>query len=73
MTEMTKLKLDTTHRTQLSDNLSKPLFSELTPSSNMIHLMKNANNFLPDKRKLLLLPLREKSFHHKTRENAEPD
>jgi hypothetical protein len=67
------LKLDTTQKTQLSDNLSKLLFSELTPSSNMTQLMKNANNFMQDKRKSLLLPLREKSFHQPTEENAELD
>jgi hypothetical protein len=51
MREMTKSKSDMMSKTQLSEHLFKPLFLVLILFSNMTQLMKNANNFLQDKRK----------------------
>jgi hypothetical protein len=73
MKEMTKLKLATTFKTQLSELLFKPSFWELTLFSNMTHLMMSANNYMQDKRKLLLLHLKVLSLKLLLRENAEPD
>jgi len=39
----------------------------------MTQQMKNANNFMPDKRKLLLLPLKERNLTQLKRENAKLD
>jgi len=70
---MTNLKSDMTHKTQLSDPSFKLSFSVLTPSSSMTQLMKNANNFMPDKRRSLLLPLKERPLMLLRRESAELD
>jgi len=73
MREMTNLSSDINMKIQLSKHLFKPLYLELTLFSNMTQQMKNANNFMPDKRKLLLLPLKERNLTQLKRENAKLD
>jgi len=71
--EMTNLKSDMTPKTQLLEPLYKQSSLVPTLSSNMTQLMKSANNFMPDKRKSLLLPLKERPLMLLNRESAEPD
>jgi len=71
--EIKNLKLDMIQKMKVSELLLKALSWEHTPFSNMIHLMKNANNFMPDRRRSLLLPLKMSHSTLMPRKNAELD
>jgi len=73
MRKTTSSKSDITQMIHLSELSFKLLFLEHTLSSNMIQLMKNANNFMQDKRKLPLPHLRVSNLKLPQRENAELD